>query len=248
MNRDRAEAILPPEVAIPVFEGREFLPDEAPEVPELEFTGAGEGWPPRPRDQEEVRELEVEPIPGGLTDALEEEIRSAAINDRRVQEMLGERSVHLTTDMRRWGKGRRPDPGLPLDTRLLFFSHTNNVAVEVLMAGLTTCGARTRPGFQPPEVPEEVEEAVALARAHPAISDLVQDLEAGALLLPFRDGDLGYGHRILWVTFCAAGETEDEKPALFSAAVDLTDKRVLIARPEPPIERPRTTIEEVTNA
>jgi hypothetical protein len=108
--------------------------------------------------------------------------------------------------------------------------------------------AATLLGYQPPEAPEEIEQAIALARAHPRISDAVQDLEAGALLLPFRDGDLGYRHRILWVTFFDAGETEGEKPALFSAAVDLTDQRVLIARPEPPIERPEDTTGEITNA
>jgi hypothetical protein len=165
-----------------------------------------------------------------------------------VRELLGERFVHLTTDMRRFGKGHRPDAGRPLETRLLFFSHTNNVTVEVLMTGLSPVGAGTRPGTQPPEAPEEVEEAVALARAHPGISDLVQDLGAHALLIPNQDEDPGYGHRLLWVIFFEAGEMEGEKPALFTAAVDLTDRRVLLARAEPPIERPGKATGEVTDA
>lgn len=215
-------------------------------MPELEFTGPGEGWPPRPRGQREVRQLKAEPIPGALTDALEEEIRRAALTDQRVQALLGERFVHVTTDPRYRGKWRRPDPDQPLETAVLFFSHTNNVAVEVLMVGLSVRDAATVPGFQPPEAAEEIEQAISLARAHPRISNAVQDLGAGALLLPFRDGELGYGHRILWVTFFDAAEMEEEKPALFSAAVDLTDQRVLIARPEPPIRGPDTG--EMTNA
>jgi hypothetical protein len=248
MNPDRSDLSQAPEVGVRVCDKLGLLPREVPEVPELEFTGPGEGWPPRPRGQRDVRRLEAQPIPGALTDALEQEIRRSALADGRVRALLGERFVHLTTDMRNWGKGRRPDPSRPLETRALFFSHTNNVAVEVLMTGLSTQGAGTLPGYQPPEAPEEIEQAVALARAHPRISDHVQDLEAGALLLPHQDGDPGYGHRILWVTFFDAAEIEGEKPALFSAAVDLTDQRVLVARPEPPIMRPDDTTGESTNA
>jgi len=38
-----------------------------------------------------------------------------------------------------------------------------------------------------------------------------------------------------WVTFFDAEDIEDEKPPLFSAAVDLVDRVVLHARAEPPI-------------
>src|SRR5262249_43829909 len=156
---------------------------------------------PQPLGQRDVRDLQAEPIPGALTDALEGEIRRAATQDRRVREMLGDRFVHLATDMRRFGKGQRPDPSRPLETRLLLYSYTNNVTVEVLMTGLSSLGARPVPGIQPPEAPEEIVEAIALGRAHPEISDLVQGLDAHALLLPYQDEDPGYGHRLLWVIF-----------------------------------------------
>lgn len=249
MSREPTGPIGPPQENLsPAGKDLGFLPRTFPAVPALEFTSNGGGWPPEPRGQTQVRELEAEQIPGALTDAFAEEIRKYAIYDTRVAALLGDRFVHLTTDMRRWGKGRRPDPSVPLETRIIFYSESNNLAVEVWMKGLSVQGAVGRQGVQPPEVPEEIEEAVALARRHPAIRDLVHGLAAGGLLLPRQDGDPGPGQRIIWVTFFEAAEIEGEKPALFSAAVDLIEQKVLVARAEPPISGYRSGSSETTDA
>ena len=95
----------------------------------------------------------------------------------------------------------------------------------------------SREGFQPAETEEEILEAICLARSDPCLRDQVRLLGASAILLhcPPGSDEAGNRHRTLWVTFFDAEDIEDEKPALFSAAVDLVDRVVLHARAEPPI-------------
>jgi hypothetical protein len=224
-------------VAYRVTEGLELLPREVPEVPVLEFTGPEEGWPPSPRYQEKVSQVQTEQIPGGLTDALEQHIRTIAARDERVLALLGERFDYINTVATEWGKDRRPNPSQPLATRLTFFSHTNSVAVEVQMLGLRVRSACNRPGYQPPEADGEIKEAIALARADKRLETEVRGLNADAILLPRDAEELGYGERLIWVVFTDATKSEAEKPALFTATVDITNQRVLNARPEP-LEHP----------
>lgn len=237
MAKDKNDDRPIPTYGVPVEKGVEFLPKTIPKIPNLDFAGAGHGWPPIPLEWENVQPVEVEEIPGALTEELEVRIRKSAGENPRVQAVLGERHVHLTTDMRYFGKGVRPNPALPLDTRLIYFSHTNNIAVEVLMKGLSLVSVAVIPGFQPPEVPEEIEVAVKLARADPRLKNEVRDLGSGGLLLVRREGEIGYGHRLIWVTFFEPEDTEGEKPALYTAVVDLTDLKVLFTRREEPIEQ-----------
>lgn len=220
-------------IAYPVREGLEFLPREVPEVPVLEFTGPEGGWPPRPLYQEKVSQVRAEQIPGGLTDALEQHIRTVAAQDKHVQALLGERFDYINTDELDRGKDRRPNPSQPLATRVTFFSHTNNVAVEVRMLGSRVRSACNRPGYQPPEGDGEIENAIALARADKRLETEVRGLHADAILLPRDAEELGYGERLIWVVFTDAAKSEAEKPALFTATVDITHQRVLNARPEP---------------
>jgi hypothetical protein len=238
MDPCQPEGNFLPELTLPVHDGLDLLPCEIPKPPRLAFTGPGEGWPPRPVGQCDVRFLEAEAIPGALTEAFEAEVRRAALEDRLVRELLGERFVHIHTDELNSGKGRDCDMSRPLGTRLVFFSHTNNVAVEVEMQGLRVGEALTVPRFQPPEAMEEIEEAISIARADPRLSHHVRDLEAGALINMLNPEDPYHGLRVLWVTFFEAGEREEEKPALFCAAVDIVNRRVLTAREEPALQRP----------
>jgi hypothetical protein len=235
-------------IAYPVTEGLELLPREVPEVPVLEFTGPEEGWPPRPLYQEQVRQVQAELIPGGLTDALEQHILTVAVRDEHVQALLGERFDYINTDEIERGKDRRPNPSQPLATRVTFFSHTNNVAVEVEMIGLRVRSACNRPGYQPPEGTGEIKEAIALARADRRLKREVQGLHAYAILLPRTAEELGYGARLIWVVFTDATNSEAEKLALFTATVDITNQRVLNARPEPPEHPSYDTFGGASNA
>jgi len=186
-------------------------------------------------DQQEVRAVPVQELPG-LSDELEELIRTAALQDARVAELLGERYVHLGTEPL-IAKGRPADCAEPTPILVSFFSYTRNVAVEALMAGTRVQTVSAREGYQPPEAEEEIQEAICLAREDSRISDRVQLLRATAILLPSFQEEAGYGHRMLWVTFTEASDSEnDELPALFSAAVDMVDRVVLMARAEPSIQ------------
>jgi hypothetical protein len=236
------------DIGYPVTEGLESLPRKVPQVPVLEFTGPEEGWPPGPRYREQVRQVQAEQIPGGLTDALEQHIRTVAAQDRRVQALLGERFDYINTDAIEWGKDRRPNPSQPLGTRLTFFSHTNNAAVEVQMLGLRVISARNRPGYQPPEGEGEIKEAIAIARADRRLKKQVRRLHANAILLPRKDEELGYGDRLIWVVFTDPTESEAEKPALFTATVDITSQRVLDARREPAVHVSHNNIGGASNA
>jgi hypothetical protein len=96
-------------------------------------------------------------------------------------------------------------------------------------------------GYQPPEGSDEINEAICLARSDIRIKDQVQLLSGHAILLPNSVEDIGYGHRLMRVTFTDPSDTGDEKPALFAAIVDLIDRQVLMARPERPIEATANT-------
>lgn len=235
------------EIATPVSE-QLYLPSEVPRIPRFAFTGPGEGWPPRPTEQRQVRQLQAEPLHGSFTDELEQRVRHAALSHPDVRELLGERHAFIHTDMAATGKSMRPDLDRPLRMRLIFFSHTHNMAVEVEMEGLELVRAVNVPGFQPPEAVEEIDEAIEIARADPRLHGLVENLEASGLLQQFQREDPLAGRRILWVTFFDPGETEGEKPARYGAAVDLNRRTVLVARQDPDLTRSDTRQSEANDA
>lgn len=213
------------------------LPKGPPEVVRLEFTLRGEGWPPKPRGAEQVRRLHAQELPGALTDELDRQLREIALRDARVIDSLGERYVHIHSDAILSEKGSRTDCSGPLQTRLTFYSYDRQTAIEVVMSGPHVQAVASREGYQPAETEEEILEAICLARSDPCLRDRVQLLGASAILLhgPSGADQAGNAHRMLWVAFFDAKDIEDEKPALFSAAVDLVDRVVLHAREEPSI-------------
>jgi hypothetical protein len=111
------------------------LPTAPPEVARLEFTQRGEGWPPKPQGAEQVRRIHAQEAAGALTDELDRMLRSAALQDARIREALGERYVHVQSDAVLAQKGQQSDCSGPLQTRLTFYSYDRQNAVEVLMSG-----------------------------------------------------------------------------------------------------------------
>ena len=217
---------------LPVTEGLGKLPERPPRLPEMQFSSQQKGWPPMPREWQNVRAIHVEPLPGSLNDDLERQIRDAALRDPRVQDALGDRFAHIATDPLHIGKGRKTHCTEPFGSRLTFFSHARNVAIEVTMKGSIVQTVADRHGYQPREGRDEITDAICLARTDQRLKGHVELLSAHAILLPTLAEDVGCGHRILLVTFTGCEETEDEKPALFSATVNLITKTVLMARAE----------------
>jgi len=209
---------------------------EPPSPPKLEFTGPDAGWPPRVKGATNVRIVGWQEAPGSLTDQVEARVRRAAERDARVRRELGERFAYISADEIEEGKGRRRDPARPLAVRVTFFSHSNNSAVEVTIRGGVVEGVARRPDDQPPEGVGEIAAAVALARRDSRLRGKVQGLTGHAILVSPDQGEPGYGHRVLTVTFRkrAADVTvrrdAEELPRYF-ALVDLSDQKVLAAGP-----------------
>jgi len=119
-------------------------------------------------------------------------------------------------------------------TRLLYYSYSQNVAVEVRMKGENLLSASTLEGYLPPEGQDDVLRGIELAKADPRLAGKVDQLQGHGLLMQpdrgFFRNDPGYAHRTIWITF---SEEQDGDPKYW-AVVDLTDDKVLDAGEEPP--------------
>lgn len=203
------------------------LPEKPPEIAMLKFGEAEGGWPPLPIGAKNVTLVPWSEVSVSLTEPLGVQLQQAALADAQVRQLLGERFVFISADELELGKTGRPQTTADLATRLTFFSHTNNVAVEVRMLGSKVENVKRREGYQPPEGAEEIDLAVQLARRDSRIREIVVGLEAGALVAFPQKDQPGYGNRVLYVSFSKS----DEGLATYMALVDLTTQKVLAAGP-----------------
>lgn len=203
------------------------LPEKPPEIAVLKFGEAEGGWPPLPIGAQNVTLVPWSKVSVSLTEHLGVQLQQAALADAQVRQLLGERFVFIVADELELGKTGRPQTTEELATRLTYFSHTNNVAVEVRMLGFKVESAKLREGYQPPEGAAEIDLAVQLARQDSRIREKVAGLEAAALVAFPQKDQPGYGNRILYVSFSKAGAGL----AVYMALVDLTAQKVLAAGP-----------------
>ncbi len=202
-----------------------LLPEKAPEVARQEFTDKQQGFPPKVKDRTNVRAIAAQELSTSLTDTLAVQTRDAALQDQHVRELLGARFAYITVDEIEPEKGQTVNPGAGLMTRVTFFSYANNAAVYVRMNGLRVEGTTSEQGFQPPEGRDEIKTAIALAGRDQGLRDKLQGLTGHAILSYTPQGQAGYGHRVLRVTF----RNGDEDVPRYFAMVDLTDQKVLSA-------------------
>jgi hypothetical protein len=113
--------------------------------------------------------------------------------------------------------------------RLTFYSYTNNIAIEVLMGQEAVEEVTKREDYQPPEGPDEIKAAIALAQQEPRLADPVKGMHATAILSYLERGQPAYGHRVLHVSFSVSGG-EEEAPRYY-ALVDLTAQKIVAAGP-----------------
>jgi len=173
-----------------------------------------------------VRDVPLTQLPDQLTDSLAARLRQVSLADSRVRAALGQRFAYISVDRVEVSKDAA---GAPQAFRVLFFSHTNNVPVEVLIRDLTVQQVERRPNYDLPEGREEVEAAITLARRHATLRTAVAGLMGSAILVYPDSGAAGRGHRVLHVTFAREGEDVPR----YWAYVDLTDQKVLRAGKEP---------------
>jgi len=163
-------------------------------------------------------------------------LRKAAEGDARVATLLGSRWGFI--DANRLPPVGKVSFGCCRNTvqlvRLVYYSYSSNVAVEVRMKEASVFSAARLEGYLPPEGPQDVQRGIELAKADPRLAGKVQPLEGHGLLMQpdrgFFRNDPGYGHRIMWITF-SQGQSGDPK---YWAVVDLTEDTVLDAGEEPP--------------
>lgn len=203
------------------------LPEKAPQVAEQQFTDPQEGFPPRVKDQTNVTAVAAEELQTSLTDTLAVQTRDAALQDQRVHQLLGARFAYIEVDEIEPEKDQPVNAGGDLITRVTFFSYENNAAVYVRMVGLRVESATKNDGFQPSEGSEEIKTAVALAGRDTNLRGKLAGLTGRAILSYTPEGQVGFGHRVMRVTF----RNGDEEFPRYFAMVDLTDQRVLSAGP-----------------
>jgi hypothetical protein len=214
------------------------LPETPPVPHRLEFAGIDESGHVKPKTVGATAPAGITRTvsPAAFTTDQIGALRQAAEANPRVAAMLGERWTFVEAD-RLLAPGKASF-GCCMESfrqaRLLYFSYSHNVAVEVQMQDATVIAVSRREGYIPPEGDQDVRKAVELARGDRRLSGNVGGLEGHGIMMEPKEGiiwnDPGYGHRVMWVTF-SQGQDGDPK---FWAVVDLTADKVLDAGAEPP--------------
>lgn len=190
-----------------------------------------DGWPPKlarakaPRTLTPLRPLAV------LDRTREDRLRRCALQDPRIQALLGGRWEYLgchQTEQRNY----RHDGAL--HARLSFYNYTARHAIDVDMVNDEIVEVRRLTDYMPPEGPIEIRQAIAMARADGRLKGKVEALDSHAILHSPTDPahPLG-GRRILWVVFSEPDDPRRELPARFTALVDLTEQKVVWAGEAP---------------
>ena len=226
----------PADVETPV--AKQPLPGTPPVPHRLQFAGIDEAGHAKPKTAAAGASMELirKVSPAAFTTDQIMELRQAAEASPRVAALLGDRWTFIEAD-RLVAEGKASFGCCSASihqARLLYFSYTHNVAVEVLLKEMTVIAVSRREGYIPPEGDQDVQKAVELARGDSRLSGKVAGLEGHGIMMEPKQGmiwdDPGYGHRVMWVTF-SHGQDGDPK---FWAVVDLTDDKVLDAGAEPP--------------
>ena len=215
------------------------LPEKTPSPHVLQFTGEDTVGHHKPKMAGAAFDAAVKRstnAPAVLTSSEVATLRNAAEGDSRLTKLLGSRWAFIDAD-------RIPPEGKisfgccrhTTDLiRLVYYSYSQNVAVEVHMKEANVLSISRHEGYQPPEGRQDVQRGIELAKADSRLAGKVEQLQGHGLLMQpdrgfFRD-DPGYAHRTIWITF-SQGQDGDPK---YWAVVDLTQDKVLEAGEEPP--------------
>ena len=195
-------------------------------LPNLEFTGLEEGWPPRPKGRQNEKTIEAvgpkdlaaaSKVPGPKVAAL----KAIVQKDPALSSLLGDRFEVLRAQSRGPQKLLGPPTG-----KVTVYSYTMNRAVDLHLqadaaqpqplAGNVAKIVVREEGYQPPESANEIEHAVQLAVEK--IGAKAKDMESGAILTPDPQQTK---HRVFYVTL-----RQGDVPRYW-VVVDLTTDKVL---------------------
>jgi hypothetical protein len=231
------------DTVLPAKERAHKFTEHKPQSLEMRFKQ--DSWPPTPEGWTHVGRIHARPLHNSINSDVEMRIREVALRDDRVREALGNRFAFINSDalsVRKWCQDSGTEA---LSSRLMFFSHARNTAVEVTLKGGTVQEVHDKRGYQPKEGQDEIVEAIRLARNDESLRGHVELLDAHAILLPAGDEEIGCGHRTLWITFTESGDANHEKPALFAATVDMITQTVSMTAA---VSAPNTTAGGTTHA
>jgi hypothetical protein len=215
------------------------LPGQVPGPHGLQFTGEDIAGHHKPKMAGTVQNANAKRATNERAVLTGEEVatlRRAAESDRRVTAQLGTRWAFIDAD--RLPPAGKVSFGCCLHAaglvRLIYYSHGQNIAVEVQMKEANVLSVSRLEGYQPPEGRQDVQRGIELAKADPRLVGKVEQLQGHGLLMQpdrgFFRNDPGYAHRTMWITF-SKGHDGDPK---YWAIVDLTEDKVLEAGEEPP--------------
>lgn len=218
---------------------RASLPTLPPTVHQLTLGSATDQFPRRPvRERAPFNSPILTKIRGAANSPHLERIRESAESHPLVIKELGERFAHFHSEVVQRGWGFCPPQvtlteeliipsAPPAITRLTYYSYTRNGTVVVCMRAERFLSVGRQAGYQPPERPDEIDEAIALALHDPRLADKLGGLRGRALLYDPQSGLLfdepGAGNRVFLVTFA---RSTDRTP-VFWAVVDLSQRKVL---------------------
>ncbi len=190
----------------------------------LEYDQAA-GWPPKLSGGKQQQCLTSSRTEVSFDLQAQHDYRKVALKHAEVVSHLAGRwetlGVHLVSHR---------DTPCQIDTRarVCFFNYTSNKLIEAYVEDGVVTSVRMGESYQHPEAPVEMAQAIALARVHPDIKDVVESLSAHAILrVPMDPSAPSYRHRCLLVMFTDQDDEHRELPVLFSALVDLCEQRVL---------------------
>ncbi|MFN0033591.1 MAG: hypothetical protein ACKVUS_00905 [Saprospiraceae bacterium] len=198
------------------------LPNTLPVSKTLEFTGSKEGWPPRPKDASNFKEVPYTAIEKQLVSTgLRAQLQEIAVADKRVAEALGNRYLLLDAYKTEMPKGAKEASSL---YTLVFYSYANNMAVQAQVAGREVSSINNIRSFQPIETKEEIEMAARLVAAEGSLPVKDGRLVTKGIITEIPQGVKGYGNRVLYLAYMRA--ENDDLPVHY-AVVDLTTNTIL---------------------
>jgi hypothetical protein len=210
--------------------GPPALPSEGVRDVDVEFLTeyVAPGLPPEPLNIIAREEIPYFPIPGALNSNYELALQDVVRSQPEFRAMVGQRYAFVAAAELEFGKTRPRGTNEPIAAQALFFSHSFNKGVQVLLRDLDVLHVRDLPITTVPAPPcpagiTEIEDAINLARRSPDLANLVADLRGDAITVELEAGKPGAGHRVLQVSF---SKPDDELPRFF-AYVDLIDLVVL---------------------
>lgn len=215
------------------------LPEKHPSPNVLQFTGDDTAGHHKPKMVGAVLNTAVKRSTNAAAILTANEVaalRKSAESDRQVMPLLGSRWAFIDAD-RLPPEGKISFGCCRLTTnlvRLVYYSYSQNVAIEVRMKESDVLSVARLEGYQPPEGQQDIQRGIELAKADSRLAGKVEQLQGHGLLMQpdrgFFRNDPGYAHRTIWITF-SKGQDGDPK---YWAVVDLTEDKVLEAGEEPP--------------